>query len=156
MDTTLRVGRKNIPCSVPYVLGPNAFTHSLTRLASLPRSPSQQVDLLTSLETVTADGRLTVNNTHRSFQAFISVKPTLITTVQINITCIAPIGAFVFLEKEGHTYIHSTVMGDCTAVIKKPLQKAQTYMSTGVNLIESKEWSDPYHWAAFQLIGDWR
>ena len=116
------------------------ITPVYVRLDGKEYKMNSELDLLTSLQTVTADGRLTTNNTHRSFHASISVKPTLVTTVKINITCIAPVGAFAFLQKEGKTYIHSTVMGDCTAVIKRPLElKPRTYTSTGVNLIESKE-----------------
>ena len=45
----------------------------------------------------------------------------------------------MFLEKEGNTYIHTTVMADCTATVKRDFQKATTFVSKGCNLVEAKE-----------------
>lgn len=98
-----------------------------------------EIDLITSLHSVTADGALDANNTHRNFDVHISIHPDAVLTTNITVSCSAPVDRFVLLEKEGSTYIHSTVMGDCTAVIKKELAKPKTYFSTGVNLIEIKE-----------------
>ena len=35
--------------------------------------------------------------------------------LSLDITCTAPVDKFAFLEKEGDTYIHTTVLGTCVA-----------------------------------------
>ena len=98
-----------------------------------------ELNLITSLHSVSADGRLDANNTHRTFSVTVSIHPDDVLTTNITMSCTAPVDRFVLLEKEGSTYIHSTVLGDCTATIKKELVKPKTFFSTGVNLIEIKE-----------------
>lgn len=51
----------------------------------------------------------------------------------------APVEKFVFLEKEGNTYVHTTVMADCTATVKRDFHPTATFVSKGCNLVEAKE-----------------
>jgi hypothetical protein len=75
------------------------------------------------------------NQTAREF----SVKIHLLeadTTLEVN--CTAPVDSFAFVEKEGATYIHTTLMADCVAAINAPLHKPQVVYSRGRNLMELK------------------
>jgi len=99
-----------------------------------------EIDLITSLHSVSADGALDANSTHRTFSVTIVIHPDAVLTTNITMTCSAPVERFVLLEKEGSTNIHSTVMGDCSATISANWPIApKTYLSSGVNLIEIKE-----------------
>jgi hypothetical protein len=88
---------------------------------------------------ITSAGGLDANQTARTFGASIRLKTSVVTQIDIALHCSAPIEAFVFLEKEGSTYIHTTVMADCTAMVSRALQKPVEYVSVGTNLIEAKE-----------------
>ena len=118
-----------------FVVGPSEQNHACV----LGGECKMELNLIQNLHRVGADGSLDANNTHRAFSIEIKLKPTLVTTANVTLSCSAPVDRFAFLEQEGHTYIHSTVMADCTAFIKKTLKKAQTFVSTGVNLLEIKE-----------------
>lgn len=88
---------------------------------------------------MTAAGGLDATQTSRVFSAAIKIKTSVLSKVTIQLDCIAPVDAFALVEKEGSTYIHTTVMADCTAVVTKELQAPKTYVSTSTNLMEAKE-----------------
>lgn len=88
---------------------------------------------------ITSAGGLDANQTARTFGATIRLKTSALTQIDIKLHCSAPVEAFAFLEKEGSTYIHTTVMADCTASVSRALQKTVEYVSLGTNLIEAKE-----------------
>ena len=88
---------------------------------------------------VTAAGELDADQTSRIFSASIKIKTSVLSKITIQLDCIAPVGAFALVEKEGSTYIHTTVMADCTAMVTKEFQKPQQFVSKGRNLMEAKE-----------------
>ena len=58
--------------------------------------------------------------------------------------CSAPASQFAFLDQEGKTYIHSTVVGSCTAEVTRVpagggAPVTTTYESKGRSLLEVKE-----------------
>ena len=81
---------------------------------------------------------LDANQTSRTFVATLKLKGPFLTKIDIALNCRAPVGAFVLLEKEGSTYVHTTVMANCVAVVTRD-QKTQQFTSHGTNLMEAKE-----------------
>ena len=57
-------------------------------------------------------GRVINNNSTVIISATIE---TIVDNLSLDISCTAPVDKFAFLEKEGDTYIHTTVFGSCVA-----------------------------------------
>jgi hypothetical protein len=53
---------------------------------------------------ITAAASLDPLQTSRIFEATIKLRPSLLTRIEIMLSCIAPVEAFAFVEKEGSTY----------------------------------------------------
>ena len=79
------------------------------------------------------------DQTARTFGATIRLRTALLEKIEIKLECTAPVEAFALLEKEGSTYIHTTVMANCDALVKRGAGKELSYASRGVNLLEAKE-----------------
>jgi hypothetical protein len=70
---------------------------------------------------VTHDGSLSPDNTERIFGVEIQLPATGAEggAQHVSVLCRAPAESFVFLEQEGKTYIHTTVMGSCEANVDR-------------------------------------
>jgi len=90
------------------------------------------VDLVAAVKVKNA-GNYDNSQTHRLFDAEIKLG-----RVHIDLSCSAPVEQFAFLDKEGDTYIHTSLFGDCRASVSKPHSDNVIYTSKGVNLIEVK------------------
>ena len=91
---------------------------------------------------ITHDGSLTHDNKHRLFGVEIQLPAALFGLIHASVNCSAPANQFAFLDQEGSTYIHTTVFGTCKAEMitmnKDGSVTANTFLSSGKNLLEIK------------------
>jgi len=73
-----------------------------------------------------------VNGNQRLFSASMST----LLGLDLNINCGAAVDKFALLDKEGSTYIHTTVLGECQVVDNN---SGETYVSGGTSLLEIKD-----------------
>ena len=73
--------------------------------------------------TVVADGTLSSDNTQRVFGVEIQLPAVKSGVLHISLNCSSPAEDFAFLDKEGDTYIHSTVRGSCITTVVQSCSK---------------------------------
>ena len=92
--------------------------------------------------TVVADGTLSSDNTQRVFGVEIQLPAVKSGVLHISLNCSSPAEDFAFLDKEGDTYIHSTVRGSCIAKVTRMDEMGsittKEYVSDRKNLLEIK------------------
>jgi hypothetical protein len=92
-------------------------------------------DLVSEQVRIEAASTFNHNQTAREFAVRIHL---LELDTKLEVNCSAPVDAFAFVEKEGHTYIHTTLAADCVASIDAPLHKPELVYSRRRNLMELK------------------
>jgi len=75
-----------------------------------------------------------IENGQRLFSASIS---SLLDDINLNVTCQASVDKFALLDKEGATYIHTTVLGNCVAI---DLNSNSNFISQSTSLLEVKSY----------------
>jgi len=91
---------------------------------------------------ITSGGELTSDNSHRIFSAEIQLPAATSGAIHISLNCTAPASDFAMLDKEGTTFIHSTVRGSCYAEVIRLNEdgtvSTTSYKSERQNLLEIK------------------
>ena len=96
----------------------------------------------TEMLKIVSDGRLSKDNTHREISVEIQLPATKSGMLHIALNCTSPASDFAFLDKEGSTYIHSTVLGSCRAKVTSMndagVVSTKSYISERKCLLEIK------------------
>ena len=138
----LQVELVALPLSLLPFLPPSAWVAPVYVRVDGKEYHLDTLDDATASVDVTADGKLSPDNTVRTFGVAVQLPARPVGAQRVQLNCSAPASAFAFLDQEGKTMIHTTTMGDCdAAVVRVDASGAATttrYRSLGRNLLEIK------------------